>query len=276
MVTQMAPKPHARPAGGPPEGLGILLSATRFGPLEHVEITGSTNADLITRAGDATDGTVLVADHQTAGRGRLGRGWDAPPETNLLVSVLIHSRWSPDYHPLLTPALAVVIADALAGIGLPAAVKWPNDLVVEEGPAPGKVAGILAEYTAGPPPAVVVGFGLNLAWPTGGDDAPPGATSLRACGYNTDRWDLLGGILTGFDDRIEDLIASGGPDRLRTALLARSATVGRRVRAETSAGSVEGTAVDISTNGSLVIRLEGSSDRSVSVAAGDVSHLTPA
>ena len=151
MVTRMVPESHARLGGGPPNGWEARRLGTRFASLEHVETTGSTNADLIARTTTATDGTVRVTDHQTAGRGRLGRRWDAPPGTNLLVSVLVRPHWPSGNHPLVTPALAVAAVDALAGIGVRSAVKWPNDLVIEGGPAPGKVAGILAEYTSGPP-----------------------------------------------------------------------------------------------------------------------------
>ena len=269
----MVPESHARLGGGPPDGWEARLLGTRFAALEHVEATGSTNADLIARARTATDGTVRVTDHQTAGRGRLGRRWDAPPGTNLLVSVLVRPDWPPDYHALVTPALAVATVDALARAGVSTGVKWPNDLVVEGGPAAGKVAGILAEYTSGPPAAVIVGLGLNLAWPAAGDDAPPGATSLQACGHILDRWDLLAVVLAGFDAQLGDLAVAGGPERLREAHLGRSLTVGRRVRADTLTGPVEGTAVGIATDGSLLVQPDSGQDHLVSVAAGDVTHL---
>ena len=274
MVTRMAPESHARPAVGLPDRWEARLSGTRFALLEHVQATGSTNADLVARVADASDGTVLVTDYQTAGRGRLGRIWDAPPGANLLVSVLLRPDWPPEQHPLITSALAVAAVDALTGLGVPAIIKWPNDLVVEDEPAAGKVAGILAEYTAGPPPAVVIGLGVNLAWPTAGDDAPPGATSLRACGHTVDRWDLLESVLAGFDTRLGDLTAADGPERLRVAHLARSVTVGRQVRVDTPAGSVEGAAVDITLDGSLLVQPEGTAANPVPVAAGDVTHLT--
>ena len=276
MVTRMAPESHARPGGGPPDGWEARLFGTRFSSVEHAEATGSTNADLLARACEAADGIVRVTDHQTAGRGRLGRRWDAPPGANLLVSVLVRPHWRSENHPLVTSALAVAAVDALAGIGVPSAVKWPNDLVIEGGSVPGKVAGILAEYTVGPPEAVVVGLGLNLAWPAAQDDGPPGATSLRACGHTVDRWDLLAVLLAGFDARLGDLAGAGGPERLREAHLGRSATVGRRVRADTPTGPVEGTAVDIRADGSLLVRPDDPTDAPVLVAAGDVTHLTPA
>ncbi len=271
----MVPESHARLGGGPPDGWEARLLGTRFAALEHVEATGSTNADLIARARTATDGTVRVTDHQTAGRGRLGRRWDAPPGTNLLVSVLVRPHWPSENHPLVTPALAVAAVDALAGMGVLGAVKWPNDLVIEGGPAPGKVAGILAEYTAGPPEAVVVGLGFNLAWPTPGGDAPAGATSLCACGHKVGRWDLLAAVLAGFDARLDDLAASGGPQLLREAHLVRSATVGRRVRVDLSNGTVEGTAMDITTDGSLIVRPGVGANDPIAVTTGDLIHLNP-
>ena len=272
----MAPESHARPVTGPPDRWEARLTGTRFALLEHVQATGSTNADLVARVADASNGTVLVTDYQSAGRGRLGRIWDAPPGANLLVSVLLRPDWPPEQHPLITPALAVAVVDALTRIGVSAAVKWPNDLVVESGPAAGKLAGILAEYTAGPPPAVVVGIGLNLAWPTAGDEVPPGATSLQACDHTVDRWDLLAVLLAGFDAQLGDLAVAGGPERLREAHLDRSATIGRRVRAETLTGSVEGAAVDIAADGSLLIRPDDPASNPVPLAAGDVIHLQPA
>ena len=121
-------------------------------------VTGSTNADLVAGAVVASDGSVvmpdgsvLVADHQTTGRGRLDRRWDAPPATNLLFSVLLRPTWNPDRHPLVTTTLAVATVDALATLGVLAAVKWPNDVLLVDGTAHGKVAGILAELVAGRP-----------------------------------------------------------------------------------------------------------------------------
>ena len=136
-------------------------------------VTGSTNADLVAGAVVASDGSVLVADHQTTGRGRLDRRWDAPPATNLLFSVLLRPTWNPDRHPLVTTTLAVATVDALATLGVLAAVKWPNDVLLVDGTAPGKVAGILAELVAGRP----AGGG-----PAGGGPVPDGPVPDGPCG----------------------------------------------------------------------------------------------
>jgi len=268
MVIRMAPVSHLSP-----DGRGLEApTGTRFGPVEHVPETGSTNADLAARVADAPDGLVRITDHQTAGRGRLDRRWDAPPGTNLLVSVLVRPRWTADRHPLVTTALAVATVDTLIGLGVNAAIKWPNDVVLVGGPAPGKVAGILAELVAGPPPAVVVGLGLNVGWPLP-DDGPPGATSLAATGTSVDRGDLLSSVLAGFEARLGDLEAADGPERLRAAHWDRSATVGSVVRVEASDGPLVGTAVGLDLDGSLLV---DAGDGPVAVRAGDVVHLRPA
>ena len=285
----MAPVSHNPPGRGPFGAPG----GTRFGPVRHVAETGSTNADLVAGAAVASggsvvmpDGSVLVADHQTAGRGRLDRRWDAPPAANLLFSVLLRPTWDPDRHPLVTTTLAVATVDALGTHGVRAAVKWPNDVLLVGGTAPGKVAGILAELVAGGPAvggsggtfgagsvAIVVGMGVNVGWPALSDDAPPGATSLAAAGHRVDRAELLESVLARFEARLTDLEAPDGPERLRRAHLERSATVGGEVRVDMPDGPITGTAVDLALDGSLLV---DSGDGPVAFRAGDVVHLRPA
>ena len=284
----MAPVSHNPPGRGPFGAPG----GTRFGPVRHVAETGSTNADLVAGAAVASggsvvmpDGSVLVADHQTAGRGRLDRRWDAPPATNLLFSVLLRPAWDADRHPLVTTTLAMAAVEALGTHGVQAAVKWPNDVLLVGGTAPGKVAGILAELVSGrsgggsggeldgESVAIVVGMGVNVGWPALSDDAPPGATSLAAAGHAIDRTALLGSILARFDARLTDLEASDGPERLRRAHLECSATMGVEVRVDMPDGPVTGTAVGLALDGSLLV---DTGDGPVSFRAGDVVHLRPA
>ena len=301
----MAPVSHNPPGRGPFGAPG----GPRFGPVRHVAETGSPNADLVAGAavasGDSVvmpDGSVLVADHQTAGRGRLDRRWDAPPAANLLFSVLLRPTWDPDRHPLVTTTLAVATVDALGTHGVRAAVKWPNDVLLVGGTAPGKVAGILAERVAGGPAggggpsvggsdgtepsargsggtfgagsvAIVVGMGVNVGWPAVSDAAPPGATSLAAADHTIDRADLLQSILTRFDARLTDLEAVDGLERLRLAHLERSATIGVEVRVDMPDGPVTGTAVGLGRDGSLLV---DPGDGPVTLHAGDVVHLRPA
>nr|MBA3907758.1 biotin--[acetyl-CoA-carboxylase] ligase [Pseudonocardiales bacterium] len=162
--------------------------------VDIVERTGSTNADLLAAAAaGAPDRTVLIAQHQDAGRGRLARSWVSPPGSGLTVSVLLR----PDGVPAsrlgwLTLLAGLAVYDAVRSLtAVPCGLKWPNDLLL--GTAQRKVAGILAEVADAQRPAVVVGIGLNVA------AAPPdqlGATSLAAEGVDVGHTEVLIALLT--------------------------------------------------------------------------------
>ncbi len=266
------------------------LRDTRFGPFEVVGITGSTNDDLVARvAGPADDGLVLVADHQSAGRGRMDRRWEAPAGTNLTFSALLRPAWlvaaggdtCPDRRGLITSALAVSVVKVLETLGLNAAVKWPNDVVLipsgDDDVRAGKIAGILAELVTSERPAIVVGLGFNVGWPPLGpstSDEPvlPGATSLVRAGIRADRWQLLVDVLGAFDSQLNALEALDGPERLRRGHLTVSATVGSRVRVERPRGDLVGKAVDLTVNGALVV-LPDRGGFQVKVHSGDITHL---
>lgn len=182
-----------------PEEVRELLVGTVFGPVEWVHRTGSTNSDLLVAArSGAPEGAVLVADHQTAGRGRRGRSWVAPPGAALLASVLLRPLWESGRAALLSPATALAVRDACASMGADVRLKWPNDVITgvlgdpsttgqrratagtcaapERAADPAtspagafehreaKLAGVLGELDTGPDgeTAVVVGFGVNL------------------------------------------------------------------------------------------------------------------
>ncbi len=258
------------------------LRAALLGPWCQVDVvarTGSTNADLMAAAvAGAPDRTVLVAEHQEAGRGRLARSWVAPPGSGLTVSVLFRpagvsaSRFS--WLPLL--AGLAVLDTVRAFTAAPAGLKWPNDLLMGER----KVAGILAEVAdpssrVGGGPSVVVGIGLNV------DAAPPdqpGATSLVAeAGRGIDRATVLVELLTRLAEREAAWRGGrGDPDttRLRADYRAGCASLGSRVRVELPGGtSVTGVAEDVDADGRLLLLEPGGHRRAV--AAGDVVHLRP-
>jgi BirA family biotin operon repressor/biotin-[acetyl-CoA-carboxylase] ligase len=264
----------------------------RFADVRWVADTGSTNADAMALAREgAPEGIVLVADHQTAGRGRAGRAWVAPAEASLLMSVLL--RPPADVMELSTMAVAVAAAEAVEAVaGFAPRLKWPNDLVWPGDGSAGdrKLAGILAEadWPAGstadsgyrPPSAhervaVVVGIGINVCWP---DDRPADLADLAvACNDITDRpverEDLLVAVLERLASWYPRL-AARDRDPLLAAWRARSATLGRRVRVDLGRDDLEGTAVDITPEGHLVIdTLDG--DRRT-LAVGDVVHLRSA
>lgn len=197
--------------------------------VEHVAVTGSTNTDLLDTAFDRPDRSVLATGHQTAGRGRLDRRWDAPPDANLLVSILSHVV--PEHPGELTRRMALAACDAVAEVaGVAASLKWPNDILVGDA----KLAGILAQRHASGP--VVVGMGLNVRW------APEGAARL---GDGVEPADVLDALLSAYDRLPADVNA-----RYRERLV----TVGRAVRVHRPGGEVlEGRAVDVEPDGRLVV-----------------------
>ena len=242
--------------------------------LDVVETTGSTNADLLARhgAGEDIDGAVLIAEHQSAGRGRNGRAWSTPPRSQIALSVGIAARDVPTtawgWVPLLT---GVAVVDAVrATTGVDANLKWPNDVLVGEG----KLAGILAEVAA-PDPVIVVGLGLNVTLTA--EEAPdPRATSLLMLGSTMlDRSALLGAVLAELTVRIDRWRTGGGPDATLVAdYRRRSVTLGTRVRALLPGDrEIIGVATDLDESGQLSI---DTGAQTVTVSAGDITHLRPA
>jgi BirA family transcriptional regulator, biotin operon repressor / biotin---[acetyl-CoA-carboxylase] ligase len=264
------------------------LTVPGFARVEVVETSSSTNAELAAavRSDPAAwpAPSALIAEHQTAGRGRAGRSWETPARAGLTVSVVLRPQvpaatlgWLP-----LLAGLAVVrtVSDG----GVTAAVKWPNDVLLPAaetvaglGPYR-KVAGILAEVVAGEAgvPAVVLGIGLNVA--QSADELPvPTATSLVLAGHpRPDRTDVLVRMLGEVHAVVRRWEKAGG-DAAAAGLLdeytAVSATLGTRVRAELAGGSgvLEGEAVGLDESGALVVRPESGEERAVT--AGDVWHL---
>lgn len=258
------------PLGDDPPGLWTSV--------EVVGSTGSTNADLLARVRDdpdTGDGQVLVAEEQTAGRGRLGRSWTSLPGASLTFSVLLRPVKIPaarrGWLPLLT---GVAVAGAVRSVaGVDAALKWPNDLLVGDR----KLAGILTEQSPDGG-AVVVGVGVNVAAPPDALPVSPSglpATSLLAEGANVDREALLKEILRHLERWYVAFRAQ--PDPARTGLLAEyravCATLGRQVRVELPAGrTLTGSATGIDQDGRLLVA-ESRGSAPVPVSAGDVIHL---
>jgi BirA family biotin operon repressor/biotin-[acetyl-CoA-carboxylase] ligase len=253
--------------------------ASRFADVRWVAETGSTNTDAmeLARRGEP-EGVVLVADHQTAGRGRAGRTWSAPPEASLLLSVLF--RPPPSLVELCAMAVAVSAAAAVEEVaGFAPRLKWPNDLVWpgDGSAADRKLAGVLAEadWSADhEAAAVVVGIGLNVRWPA---DLPPDLADLAVAMNHisdvpVDREDLLIALLSALGLRYEELQAAD-PTPLLVEWRARSATLGRRVRIDLGGDWVEGVAVDVTEHGHLVLETLDGARRTFAV--GDVVHLRP-
>lgn len=245
--------------------------APAWSRIEVVAETGSTNADLLADTA-APDRSVLVAERQSAGRGRLDRTWTAPPGVSLTFSVLVRpepatSTWG--WLPLLTGlALQEAVVDAA---GVTAGLKWPNDLLV--GPEAGKAAGILAQTNG---PAVVIGIGLNVS--TAAEELPPPATSLALCGARElDHTVLLTAILTRLHERLTEWTDARGDAQasgLASAYARACLTVGQQVAVSTTDGRVlTGSATGLDGTGRLLVTSGGAT---VAVGAGDVQHLRPA
>jgi BirA family biotin operon repressor/biotin-[acetyl-CoA-carboxylase] ligase len=268
------------------------LEGCRFADVRWLASTSSTNADVLDliRAGEP-EGIVVVADHQHAGRGRRGRVWSAPVDGSLLLTVLL--RPPAAVAGLSTMVLALAASDAVEGLtGVAPRLKWPNDLVWPGDGAGSdrKLAGILAEAEWPPgvgassgwhPPgpaqraAVAAGIGLNVAWGNRyPDDLRATAIALDEIVDGVpvpDRVELLVALLRALDDGYGRLVGADGPATVLDRWRARSATLGRRVRVDLGTDDVEGTAVDITADGHLVLDLVEGGRRVVAV--GDVVHL---
>jgi BirA family biotin operon repressor/biotin-[acetyl-CoA-carboxylase] ligase len=293
----------------PPLREAALRQALTDGPdpawrrLDVVAETGSTNADLAERArAGEPEGAVLVADHQSAGRGRRDRTWIAPPRAGLAVSVLLRpsehavpqDRWS-----WLTLLAGVAVTDALIRVcGLPATLKWPNDVLV---PVPGsaelgKVAGLLAEVVRTDDAAsqssgatgfaIVVGLGINVTQSI--EELPvPTATSLKLAGSAiTDRDTVLRAVLRALADRYQDFTAAAAtstdPRPWSSGLAAvyreRCSTIGRLVQAHLPDGTtLDGLADGVDDEGRLLVREQPDrpDGRVHALSAGDVVHIRP-
>lgn len=253
---------------------GLRAAALRVPPWRELHVLGevrSTN-DVVAaaaRAG-AAEGLVVVAESQTGGRGRLGRGWVSPPRAGLTFSVLVRPPVVPDRWSLLPLLVGVAAARAVAErTALDVRLKWPNDLLVEDR----KLGGLLAEVVGD---AVVVGIGLNVA--TRRDELPrTDATSVAveiAEGEAADRAPLLLALLRAIGPAyLEWVAADGSPAALLDRYRAACASIGRRVHVSLPAGAdVWGEAVDVDQHGRLVVRRDDGTLRSFS--AGDVTHAT--
>ncbi|HET9423130.1 MAG TPA: biotin--[acetyl-CoA-carboxylase] ligase [Nocardioides sp.] len=262
---QRPPLDVARIAGGVGADAGLLVEVVAEAP--------STNALVADRAREgAPDGLVVVADHQTAGRGRLDRTWETPAGAALTFSMLLRPTVPTRSWPWLPLLTGYAVARALIARGYAAGVKWPNDVLIGEG----KVAGILVERVDTPEgPAAVVGVGLNTGM-TAEELPVPTATSLsleQGGSPAPDRVAVLLEVLASIRQAYDAWQLGGEPaaERLATSYAVACVTVGRAVRVDLPDGSVlEGTAEAVDSSGRLVVR---TADGPREVGAGDVVHV---
>ncbi|HXR23238.1 MAG TPA: biotin--[acetyl-CoA-carboxylase] ligase [Acidimicrobiales bacterium] len=254
------------------------LAGSRFAQVVQLAETTSTNSVLVGNAeGGAPEGMVVVADYQTAGRGRLERRWESPPGKSLLFSVLLRpsrEELPPARRHLAVAAVSLALVEAARDVARVAVqLKWPNDLVVRNGTAANrtasdeKVAGVLAEATSDG--AIVIGAGVNVAWAPAPLErsGAPAATCLDAvAGRPVQRGDLLVSALLALGHLY------GHWDLVSRLYRENCSTVGRRVTVSFAGHQPDlvGTAIAVDEDGRLVVR--GPQGGTVAVAAGDVTH----
>lgn len=233
-----------------------------------VPMTTSTNADVAAAARDgATDGLVVIAEQQSAGRGRLDRSWQSPARAAVLLSVLLRPRVGQAHWPLLSLVAGLAAVEALISVGgVDARLKWPNDVMVDGL----KLGGILAERVDD---AIVVGLGINVS--TRRDELPvDNATSLALVGGSTDREILLKETLRALSRRYAAWHDTGGaPARVMPAYRERCETIGQHVELHLPGGDVVcGLAAGVDDGGQLLLR-DDATGAERAWLVGDVTHV---
>lgn len=240
------------------ERIRRTLAGHRVGAQIYLyDVVDSTNAKLrsLARAG-ATDGTVVLAEGQTAGRGRQGAAWFSPYGVNLYVSVLFRPTISPGELGVFTFVASLALADAVKDHGAVPAIKWPNDVLVDGR----KVGGALVESALREETVdhVIVGVGANLNVETEALHealGPAGrfATSLAAeCGHAVDRSAFAAAYLEHLEHRVEAW-ATAGPAGVLAAWRDRDILTGRRVEVRAAAGAYEGRVLGVDETGALLV-----------------------
>jgi len=216
----------------------------------------------------APHGTVVIADEQTAGRGRLQRNWVSAKGENLLFSVLIYPDFALEKIALLPFSGSLAVADAIEEVtGLSPTCKWPNDVLIDNR----KVCGMLLESASGPGgiERIVLGIGVNVNQQEFPEELRYKASSLRnESGIAVDRVRMLSAILNALELRYEQL-ASFPPDRLLNDWKMKALLFGKKIIVLESEFSYTATALDVAEDGSLIIAMEDGMKRNI--FAGDVS-----
>ena len=237
--------------------------------LIYHDTVGSTNtvAYNLAKSG-AKEGTVVIAEKQTKGRGRLSRAWFSPKEKGIYLSIILRPKMTPFKAPVITLMAAVSLAQAIReNANVQAFIKWPNDILINDK----KAAGILTEMEAEADSVkfLILGIGINVAAKP--SELPKGATSIMC-----EAGDPVArpGLIKALFERLEQnylLIQKEGFLTIRTEWKNLSVTLGRRVKATCMHKETEGEAVDIDSDGGLKIRLDNGFYEKV--MAGDLALL---
>jgi len=234
-----------------------------------VRTTPSTMAEVADLASaGAPEGTTVIAEEQTAGRGRIGREWQSLPYAGLWLTTLLRPAVEPSSLGWLPLVTGIAVAHAVrAQTDIDVGLKWPNDIVISTSSGLAKAGGILSERLADG--SVLVGIGINVSQAP--DELPPGGTSLARHTRVVEREPLVVAVLGGFADSYRRWLA--GAD-LEGAYREMSVTIGSEVRVETPGATLEGVATGLGRHGELLVTDRSGSGHAVS--AGDVLLVRPA
>jgi BirA family biotin operon repressor/biotin-[acetyl-CoA-carboxylase] ligase len=246
-----------------PLELDVLAAAA--GPGWSVALHPTASSTNAIAAENPVPDTIVVADHQTAGRGRLGRTWDTPLGSALTFSVVIDPGLADHDWPLLPLAVALAVGDGVRRAAeVPVALKWPNDLLIEHR----KFCGILLERVqpASGGPLAIIGIGINVG--LGAEDLPvPTATSLAIAGSSVDRTEVFTAVVPALSTILGALRSE--PTAVLERYRTECDTIGREVTVSLPDGEeLRGTATGLDRNGRLMV-----GDRAI--GAGDVVHVRP-
>ncbi len=216
----------------------------------------------------APNGTVVVADQQSAGRGRRGRTWASPAGANLYFTVLLRPKIAPDKASMLTLVMALAVAEGIRSIAIPG-IKWPNDIVIDGR----KVCGILTEMSLsaeqGSIDHLVIGVGVNVAKQEFPKELQGYAVALEEFTCKVNRSELLNAILEQFEGYYEQFCTKADLSSLKNSYDALLVNYGRQVRVLDPKGEYDGIARGIRPTGELIVELPDGETRDV--YAGEVS-----
>jgi BirA family biotin operon repressor/biotin-[acetyl-CoA-carboxylase] ligase len=257
------------------EAIRSGLRTERFGRMLHVydRIDSTNTAALALAEQGAPEGTVILADSQIHGRGRMGRQWISPPKLNLYLSIILRPDSDPRHIGLWSLTAAVAVAQTIEKVtGLPARLKWPNDIRVHAK----KVSGLLLESVLHKDRLkhLVLGIGLNVnltrdALPDGLQNS---VTSLREeLGRELDRIELLQRLLEQIEHQVES-VRTNSPDKILETYATLSETLGRSVTVQDQQREWTGKAVGFTAGGALIIQPPGGRPKKI-FQSGDVVHM---
>ena len=215
----------------------------------------------------ASEGTLALAEFQSAGRGRLGRSWEVPEGTSVMMSILLRPKFEPQYAPMLTLVMGMAVAKAVKKLGFDASIKWPNDVVVSHK----KICGILTEMGVrdGKIDYAVIGVGINVNIREFPEEMADKATSLYLeSGREFDRSQIPGLVMEAFEEYYEKFAATCDLSGLKEEYESILANYNQPVRV-LAKEPYEGVARGITDGGELLV--EKTDGTIVAVSAGEVS-----